>query len=950
MLEINRASGVNGAVEAEALDWTTAFVDGNGDPVEFEVVDLDGDAHVIGFDDEAFHLEATATFDAFGFVVGTVKVTVGQETVDADLDGEGTADLTGAQLLTIAIEINPAHTPDGNLFIGVNGVGFSLDSGTLFVATLKAKPAAPGATTPADPRTWTAIAANLTGAQLVGLPEDFVFVADTIQLKINQAAGGATPPDPLDWGAALDIDGDGVFGEDAEDDDPQDALIRGEGVDEVEIDFAGRILLVAGAVRIRIADFVYVAGQFALEKGDPILVTPVGSATQVEVTLLRVGVSEANVFVGMGVPDSNGDGIFDGTDDLGAVDSIGIALTDTSLAIALMRQTPATPGGTPGPLSFTALKVTSTATLLGVPAVSLSGTITVQVNTGKDAANPTARPAVDFTKLDGGALTILTGPDPAGPDPAPSIDLDYASRLLQAAGTVTLTISEFVFITADFAFRTSDEPVTVTTQDGLTGDVTVMTIGASNGYAFFGTGGPYWDTDGDGKVTDLDEPSADGAIGLAISDVSVALALLKPVVGAGAGDLAGYKAFTVLKARGTVQLIGVDDVTANLRNLQLELNTAALIPPVTPPPTPPPLPGALDLSDTPLTVVVGPPDDEGEEPTIELDYAGRLLRASASVELIFGGFVAVSGNFVFEQGEVLQDQALDNGETADLAVMKIGASDVYVFLGTGGPYWIDSDTDGDIDEDDEPAAAGAIGLALGGVDVAIALLKPTGAAPTRSFFAVKAHADSIALVGVDGVTLSGTDIDIEVNGGSDKSLTPAQIAAGVDRAGRRLQRGRGRQRAGHRQRRDGRHDRPRLRRAHAHGPRPRHARVRRLLARHHDHLHPAAAAERDEGHLHRADRHGLRGRRRGQPAVPGQRRRGLRRPDAAGHGGRADRAGDHDRDRRRLLLHRGPLGEDQQHEQEARRDVRDPRRGSRRRSRCPPARTCGSRPPTWRSR
>ena len=371
VLEINRASGVNGAVEAEALDWTTAFVDGNGDPVEFEVVDLDGDAHVIGFDDEAFHLEATATFDAFGFVVGTVKVTVRQETVDADLDGEGTADLTGAQLLTIAIEINPAHTPDGNLFIGVNGVGFSLDSGTLFVATLKAKPAAPGATTPADPRTWTAIAANLTGAQLVGLPEDFVFVADTIQLKINQAAGGATPPDPLDWGAALDIDGDGVFGEDAEDDDPQDALIRGEGVDEVEIDFAGRILLVAGAVRIRIADFVYVAGQFALEKGDPILVTPVGSATQVEVTLLRVGVSEANVFVGMGVPDSNGDGIFDGTDDLSAVDSIGIALTDTSLAIALMRQTPATPGGTPGPLSFTALKVTSTATLLGVPAVSL---------------------------------------------------------------------------------------------------------------------------------------------------------------------------------------------------------------------------------------------------------------------------------------------------------------------------------------------------------------------------------------------------------------------------------------------------------------------------------------------------------------------------------------------------------------------------------------------------
>ena len=82
------------------------------------------------------------------------------------------------------------------------------------------------------------------------------------------------------------------------------------------------------------------------------------------------------------------------------------------------------------------------------------------MNTGKDAANAPARPAVDFTKLDGGVLTVQTGPDPdgAGDGVAPTIDLDFSQRLLQAAGTVTLTISEFVFITADFAFRTSDEP------------------------------------------------------------------------------------------------------------------------------------------------------------------------------------------------------------------------------------------------------------------------------------------------------------------------------------------------------------------------------------------------------------------------------------------------------------------------------------------------------------
>ena len=205
-LEINRASDPNAAEPPDALDWTTAF----GAGVVFEVTDLEGVAHPIAFEDEAFFLQATAAFNAFDFLVGTVRITVAKEVVDADLDGDDAADLTDAQLLTIAVEINPAG--DAPLFIGVNGVGFQLESGTIFVASLKAKPPAPGATTPADPRTWTAVAASLTGAELVGLPEDFIFAAERLELEVNLASGGTTPPDPLDWSAALDIDGDAVFG------------------------------------------------------------------------------------------------------------------------------------------------------------------------------------------------------------------------------------------------------------------------------------------------------------------------------------------------------------------------------------------------------------------------------------------------------------------------------------------------------------------------------------------------------------------------------------------------------------------------------------------------------------------------------------------------------------------------------------------------------------------
>ena len=193
---------------------------------------------------------------------------------------------------------------------------------------------------------------------------------------------------------------------------------------------------------------------------------------------------------------------------------------------------------------------------------------------------------------------------------------------------------------------------------------------------------------------------------------------------------------------------------------------------------------------------IGPiPAGETEPPTLLIDYAGRRLRAGAYVELGFGGFVHISGSFVFEMGTVLNDQLLDNGTTKDLSVMKIGASNVNVFLGDGGPYWVDSNGDGVINTnpadaiaDDTPDAAGAVGIALGGVEVAVVLLKTvppatptTPAAPALSYYAISAHAESIALVGVDGVTVQGTSIDVAVNGGggAPTGTAPNQIPAPV---------------------------------------------------------------------------------------------------------------------------------------------------------------------------
>ena len=62
-----------------------------------------------------------------------------------------------------------------------------------------------------------------------------------------------------------------------------------------------------------------------------------------------------------------------------------------------------------------------------------------------------------------------------------------------------------------------------------------------------------------------------------------------------------------------------------------------------------------------------------------------------------------------------------------------------IFVGIGGPYWVDTNGDGVITGDgthagdDIPAAAGAKGLILSNVNLAIALLKPTdGRTPARA--------------------------------------------------------------------------------------------------------------------------------------------------------------------------------------------------------------------------
>ena len=125
--------------------------------------------------------------------------------------------------------------------------------------------------------------------------------------------------------------------------------------------------------------------------------------------------------------------------------------------------------------SFTALKASGTAQLIGVEGITLKGSLTIEVNTAKDTAR--RRQAAQGGQLHQARRRQAGDRRPAPTDgAAPTIDLDFAAHGMRAFGSVTLALQGFAFITGDFAFE-KGTTLTITTEDpagaatALTGEV-----------------------------------------------------------------------------------------------------------------------------------------------------------------------------------------------------------------------------------------------------------------------------------------------------------------------------------------------------------------------------------------------------------------------------------------------------------------------------------------------
>jgi len=552
--------------------------------------------------------------------------------------------------------------------------------------------------------------------------------------------------------------------------------------------------------------------------------------------------SNINVFVGLGpyFQDSNGDGVYNFSTaaitingityqpDTLATDAMGFELRNGTFGLAnykISKDNFTDPAiSVAGLPSMTALKVTADSLgLVGISFLKASAqNISFEMNTGStwNIAGAVVKPTVDFLATNANGVDLPTGGIP--------VTLNFKGEFMKLQlSNAELQISNFVYLSGNFAFSKGNAkayqvssslnsvPASVinalpaAAQSALNTLTTVelgaMTVGATNVNLFVGLNGPYY---GSGAAGD--------ALGLYLSNVNVAFAMLKPTannitgidqlnlrfqalkVGAATAGIVGLNDLMSIKVEGI--LVELNQGSSSVTGLDPWLNFASNIPAAAP------VPAGLAV-------------DTGGAP-IYLDYSSKWIRASVDyAEISVSEFLSLSGSLAFTMGatqtvnvnlgelnapftlfrnalpasaQTVFDAVLpiNNGATSmAMDIMTIGGSNLMGFAGIGGPYRSDTNGDGRITVADA-VNPDAIGLAIDNVSFAGAILTPNlgalSAIPGVSnilpkFISLQANAGMVGLVGMDPLlSMTATNLTVNINTGYSQLLAnPAGAVAAL---------------------------------------------------------------------------------------------------------------------------------------------------------------------------
>ena len=290
-------------------------------------------------------------------------------------------------------------------------------------------------------------------AELVGVPE--LTLAGDLQVEVNRMGGAVAKTITLPSGETIDI-----------------AFTQAEN----------NITRVQGNAQLNVADAAIVSGQFFFEK-----TIDVDNA----VTQLRIGADDVTAFVGSNYNTN---------------DVVGVELSEGQLGLVINDD------GT-NPVAY-ALTAGGNAELLGVPGLTLSGNLQLEINrTGGEFAD---------------SITLPSGEQV-------NIDFSYSEGdITRVQGNALLNIADTTIVSGEFLF-----------EKNVVGNLTELRIGADDVSAFVGSGG--------GTSEAVGVQLSDGTLGLLINQDGV--------------NAAKY----ALSASGSAALLGVPELTID-GTLHLDIN------------------------------------------------------------------------------------------------------------------------------------------------------------------------------------------------------------------------------------------------------------------------------------------------------------------------------------------------------------------------------------------
>ncbi|MBN2047523.1 MAG: DUF3737 family protein, partial [Anaerolineaceae bacterium] len=791
---------------AVALGIPNVTLSGSAASVEINLAASDGTV----VDYAAQELAVGATIFGMGGDEGQVVRVKGDLTIEVDsffrIEGGFAIDRSsGTVTLDTAEVVNVDRLMIGangvNAFAGINGgtadaMGLELSDVELALVLL---------TDQADStRKWASVLASAGGISLIGL-DGITLSGSTINVEVNRAASDGTF---VDYEAQNLIVTTG----------PSDTITVAMAGSE------GALTKVSGALEIAVYDFFNLSGSFAIEKKSTNL-TP-SDATAVDVDLLTIGASGVNAFAGLNGGSADAMGLsLSGVEfglalivDQSAASRKWLSLQAAADSFSVLGIPDVTVGGTT--LSVTVNRAASDATVIDYNAQSLvistgpSTSITLDMagsaGAMAEASGNLSLTVADFFTVDGGfafvrkseqvtldsgeiveadllavgaanvnafagtnggttdalglnltgvdfalimltdsadaarkwmalqagvdsaALVGLTGLTIAGdtlsvqinlaasdsslvdfmaqnltvktsPSTTLVMDMDGAQgAVVKVAGNLQISVADFFTLSGGFALEKYSTSVILDTAEVVSVDV--LAIGAAGVNAFAGLNGGTAD-----------------ALGLNLSEVDFALVLLTDAADAARSWM------SLQAAAGTVAFVGLDDLTISADTISVEINQAASDGSV------------VDYAAQNLVVTTGP----GNSLTFDMNGAdGELVRASGNMTLGVSSFFFVSGGFAFEKKTATV--TLDRVESVNVDLLTVGGHNVTAFAGLN--Y----------------GTADAVGLSLGGVDFALALLADQNDA-SRKWLSLSASAASFAFVGIDVLTIEGDTISVEIN-------------------------------------------------------------------------------------------------------------------------------------------------------------------------------------------